>query len=281
MKFLQFIGFILLPTILFSCKKSDKKEEDLKETNVVVYEPVVETSLIQTNFGRWWTYYSDNISLSSNFIGLNEQLDTIPKREFLEKLLTAQYIPLKVKSSNRNQTYKLLKLDAKANQDIAKTIRNESLTFFKYFEMEGLPFPEFIFEDIDGNIYTNENTKGKILFIKTWFINCAACVAEFPILNEYVEKYTREQDAIFLSLATDREIKLNAFLKTKVFNYEVVANQKTFISKTLNLQIFPTHLVVDENGIIVKVVNKASEMISYLSNDYQNEIVQSNPPPPM
>lgn len=47
----------------------------------------------------------------------------------------------------------------------------------------------------------------------------------------------------------------------------MVSNQKEFILNELYLQAYPTHIVFNEEGIILKVVNKASEMISFFEND--------------
>jgi len=272
------ISLVILSILLFSCKEKVKTEKKSISEKVENFEPKIEFNEIESDFIKWWTYHSYNISLSSNFTGLNEQSDTIEKKLFLEKLTTGNYIPLKMKSNDKDNTYKLFKLDSNADKSIGSTIKNESLTNLKHFKMEGLPLPEFNFTDLNGNKYTNENTKGKSIILKTWFINCKACVAEFPELNEFVEKYKQRNDIIFLSLALDTKSELEQFLQQKEFDYNVVPNQKEFIDKKLNLQMYPTHIIVDKNGTIIKVVNKASEMISFLENE--NKQTEKIPPPP-
>lgn len=272
------ISLVILSILLFFCKEKEKTEKKSVSEKVENFEPKIEFNEIGSDFMKWWTYHSYNISLSSNFTGLNEQSDTIEKKQFLEKLITANYIPIKIKSDDKVEIYKLFKLDSKADKSIGSTIKNESLTNLKHFKMEGLPLPEFNFTDLNGNKYTNENTIGKTIILKTWFINCKACVAEFPELNELVESYKQRNDMIFLSLALDSKAELENFLQKKDFEYQVVPNQKEFIDKKLNLQIFPTHIVVDKNGTIIKVVNKASEMISFLENE--NKLTENKIPPP-
>lgn len=241
-------------------------------------EPKVNIGELTSDYMKWWTYHSYNISLSSNFVGLNEQSDTIDKKQFLENLITGNYIPLKIKSDDKAKTYRLFKLDSNSDKSIRSTIKDKSLTELKYFKMEGLPLPEFNFTDLNENIYTNESTKGKTIILKTWFINCEACVAEFPELNEFVEKYKQRNDVIFLSLARDTKDELKNFLQKKHFEYQVVPNQREFIEKKLNSQLYPTHIIVDKNGIVLKVVNKASEMISFFENE--KKLTEKIPPPP-
>jgi peroxiredoxin len=275
------ISLVILSILLFSCKEKEKTEKKSISEKVENFEPKIEFNEIESDFIKWWTYHSYNISLSSNFTGLNEQSDTIEKKLFLEKLTTGNYFPLKIKSDDKVEIYKLFRLDSNADKSIGSTIKNESLTNLKHFKMEGLPLPEFNFTDLNGNKYTNENTKGKTIILKTWFINCKACVAEFPELNELVENYKQRNDMIFLSLALDSKAELENFLQKKDFEYQVVPNQKEFIDKKLNLQMYPTHILVDKNGTIIKVVNKASEMISFLeSENKQTEKIPPPPPPP-
>lgn len=272
------ISLVILSILLFSCKEKEKTERKSISEKVENFEPKIEFNEIESDFIKWWTYHSYNISLSSNFTGLNEQSDTIEKKLFLEKLTTGNYIPLKIKSDDKVEIYKLFKLDSNADKSIGSTIKNESLSNLKHFKMEGLPLPEFNFTDLNGNKYTNENTKGKTIILKTWFINCKACVAEFPELNELVENYKQRNDMIFLSLALDSKAELENFLQKKDFEYQVVPNQKEFIDKKLNLQMYPTHIIVDKSGTIIKVVNKASEMISFLESE--NKQTEKIPPPP-
>jgi cytochrome oxidase Cu insertion factor (SCO1/SenC/PrrC family) len=58
---------------------------------------------------------------------------------------------------------------------------NLKLIVFKTSRKE---IPDFNFTDLNGQNITSLNTKGKHIIIKTWFINCTACVKEFPELNE-------------------------------------------------------------------------------------------------
>ena len=41
---------------------------------------------------------------------------------------------------------------------------------------EGQAFPSFNMLDLKGKRYDNQNTRGKILVLKTWFIRYHACV---------------------------------------------------------------------------------------------------------
>ncbi len=273
MKKPEIIAISLLLIFAFACKEKADKE-------IEVFEPDVNFNIVKPDFKRWWSYHYYNVSLSAEFTGINEQSDTVTKKQFLDALISGKYIPLKLKAQDGRETYKLFKLDPSAGESIGSTIKDEALLIRKHFNMEGQAFPQFTFTDLNDSFYTNENTKGKIVVFKTWFIGCTACVAEFPELNELVAKYKSRTDVVFVSLATDAKPELEKFLNKKAFTYEVVPGQKEFILKTLNLDAYPTHIVVDKNGTILKVVNKASEMIAFLENESSLMDMNSLPPPP-
>lgn len=250
-------------------------------------QPNVDFKNLEKDHATWWAYYSsNNIVLSSDFIAIDNLSKTISKGEFLSKLTSGDYIPLKLNSKDDTSRYQLYKLDEKADKSICETIKNVSTNEYNNFKMEGKAFPRFDFKDLNEIEYNNENTKGKIVVIKCWFIGCKACVAEFPDLNELVEKYQNRNDIAFISLASDQREKLTQFLSKKSFDYAVIANQSQFMSKELGINVYPTHLIIDRNGVIRKVVNNANEMIMALEyidsgkTKSQLALPSSLPPPP-
>lgn len=264
MRTFHLLFMVMLSALFFSCENKDHHQKKYKLQKDEILEPEVDVNEFDTSFIKWWTYYYYNTPLSSNFTGLTEQSDTIEKRQFLEELMTGNYIPLRLKSTDKSKIYKLFRLNPNPDNSIKTTIKNESLISLKHLNMEGLPLPEFKFTDLNGNTYTNENTRGKTVILKTWYINCAVCITEIPKLNELVENYSKRKDILFVSLALDEKNKLEQFLLKKSFDYQIVPKQREFIGKKLKLQAYPSHLVIDENGIIIKVTNKASEMIEFL-----------------
>jgi len=278
------LAFIIL-FLLISCKENNvEKPKSTKNLNKTVrIQPEVDIKELESNFMKWWNYYSDNILLTSNFKSFDENLDTIYKEEFLKKLITGNFIPLKIESQDKLNIYKLHKLDSSASKSILNTIKNESSKSLKLFKMEGESFPDFQFKDIKGNNYNEKNIAGKTIILKTWFINCTACITEFPELNELVDKHKNNKDFVFLSLATDSKDKLEFFLEKKEFKYAVVSNQKEFIENNLDLNAYPTHIIINSKGVIEKVTNKASVMISFLKNENEKKEVKNfrTPPPPM
>ncbi len=265
----KLIIFLLIGFHSFSCQDGSKK-------NTGTLDPQVNPEMLLSDFKTWWGYHNKFINLSSDFIGLSSQSDTLSKEIFLQQLASGNYIPLRLKPAQGREIYKLFKFNVTEFESIGETIKDESFTTQFHFKMEGMTFPDFDLVDLNGNHYNNELAKGKVLVLKTWFIGSTACIKEFPELNNLVEEYSEDEDILFISLALHSEADLENFLSKKPFKYEVVAKQKELIVSELGLNAYPTHLVVDANGEIIKVVDSASEMISFLKQFMPPQL----PPPP-
>lgn len=215
---------------------------------------------------KWWTYHYNKINLTLDFVPIDANSKKITKNAFLKKLITGNYIPIEVKSKDSSPHYKLFKLKDDTNKAIVSTIKNTSMSIYKHYKMENSAFPNFNVKDLENNAHNNSTLKGKITILKTWFISCKPCVAEFPELNELVDEYKNNKNVQFVSLALDADDKLSDFLKTKPFKYSVVGKQEDLIQNKLKLNAYPTHLIIDSDGNILKVFGKASQMISFLKN---------------
>lgn len=102
--------------------------------------------------------------------------------------------------------------------------------------------------DIHGKKYTLESLKGKIVVLNFWFVECKPCVMEIPELNELVKKYG-SKNVVFLGLATNKKEKINSFLKTHKFNYNLIPSTRKIAGK-YNVSGYPTHIIIDQNSKI-------------------------------
>jgi peroxiredoxin len=230
-------------------------------------EPEVNSSEIQKSFMDWWTYHYNNVMLSRDFIGLDANGNEINKEEFLNLLSNGGFIPIRLKSTSAKIFYyKLFKIEASSDTSIQATIAEESFRVTQNYKREGKPFPAFSFKDLDGNLITNENLKGKIVVVKCWFIHCVACVAEFPQVNAMAAKYKNRKDIVFISLAEDSPEQLQAFLAKRPLLYSVVPNLKTYMNTTLQINGFPTHIIVNKQGVIEKVTSNYHDLEVALEN---------------
>jgi len=270
---------LVLPFVaafILSCKPSPNKVKEQKDTiaieskakeNYLVGQPIIPETEIISGGGKFWGYYSTNVELYEDFVALDANGKVIDKAKFLDEIKSGKYYPLAIYSKDEQLNYKLAKIPARADQSISAYMRqfgSEQLTFYK---MQGKPVPKFSFTDVNGKLYTSDNTKGKIVLFKCWFIRCGACVAEMPALNEIVEKYKDRDDILFISLAMDPRKDLQNFLSKTKFDYATVPNQTKYMADQLHVQAYPTHFLIDKKGNMVRALPNEVQVAEALEKE--------------
>lgn len=267
---------IVLEFILFSCDNTSnrKTSSDSKQDTVSTspHDPVNETynpdiKKLTKDFMTWYNYTYYNVSLTLDFVGLNEAADTIGKKEFLRRLKGGDAIAFKVAKWNDLPVYQLYKLNSDLPKEIGSTMIRLAEIATDLYEKEGKVLPEYHFTDLNGRLYDKENTLGKILVMKCWFISCVPCVKEFPELNKLVDKYKDRKDILFVSLAFDSAKALNEFLQKKPFRYAVVPDMEGYMRDKLKVITYPTHFLINRKGKIVKVTNTIGDMLPSLEKE--------------
>lgn len=252
------LGVSLIVILMFGCGESSTK-----------HFPNVDVSILTQSFESWWAYYHKNIDLSLDFDALDTEAKQISKKVFLEKLSNENIIAIKlVNDESEKPMYQLIAI---SDESILQTSKQEAKLELQYYEKEGAKFPAFAYTDLKGGVITSKNTVGKLVVIKVWFIQCKACVEEFPALNALTQKYSNRDKIVFVSLAYDEKEQLKDFLSKNVLNYQNAHVSSAYITEEMNVQIFPTHFIIDEHGKILKIFNDAKRLAAYLEYYLPNQ----------
>jgi thiol-disulfide isomerase/thioredoxin len=115
------------------------------------------------------------------------------------------------------------------------------------FFVTGTKIASFNQRDINGERFNLKELLGKVVVLNFWFINCPPCRQEIPHLNEMVETYKNNQEVVFIAIALDEKYSLVEFLKETPFKYHVVPDGQ-FTTRRYDINLFPTHVVVDKEG---------------------------------
>ena len=114
------------------------------------------------------------------------------------------------------------------------------------------------FSDLENNIFTLQNFKGKNLFINYWATWCNPCLAEMPYMAELYENYKDEEDIIFLYLSREKlDIIKNYIPKDESLQqlpiYKIITDDEFFATSGI-----PTTFIVNSDGeVIVKDLGSA------------------------
>lgn len=137
----------------------------------------------------------------------------------------------------------------------------------KYKLQEGAVLKELNFKDSNGNNFTLDSLKGKVIVLNFWFIGCKPCVEEIPDLNRIQEKF-KDKDVVFLAVTFDSKKKLDDFAKKKSFNFTIVPNSMNII-RQFYVNSYPTTIIIDKDRkihlvddlLVFDLMNKIEKMI--------------------
>lgn len=116
----------------------------------------------------------------------------------------------------------------------------------------GDPMVDFTVTDIDGNSYTaSEVLKEKnALVLNFWYTGCQPCQMEFPYLQKAYDLY--KNDVLVLAMdpyTGDSAEAVKAFRDANGLTMPVVSADAAWVS-LMNIQAYPTTVVIDRYGII-------------------------------
>src|SRR6202012_221107 len=141
-------------------------------------KPVEQPVVILKTFDSFLSYYGQYVKLESDFAALDESSHVVTKDAFLKLMTTGKYLPLRLQSKSAEPVYQLYKLNPSISSRITECLKGWAADYYSKYSKLGKPLPQFSFVDINGNTYTNANTRGKILVLKGWDLSCPPCIRE-------------------------------------------------------------------------------------------------------
>jgi len=111
--------------------------------------------------------------------------------------------------------------------------------------------PDFTLTDIDGNVFSLSDFRGKVVlldFFATW---CGPCRAEMPHLKALNEKFGEE--LVIISISVDPNYDSVERLKSFRQDYNItwtLARDTTNVQAQYNVTAIPTLYIIDQNGYV-------------------------------
>jgi peroxiredoxin len=130
----------------------------------------------------------------------------------------------------------------------------------------------FSFQDLNGQTWSLDQVRGKVVLLRFWADWCPYCRYEMPIIDKYYRKLNKEG---FLVLAVNvkqsREVIL-AFTAQLDITFPIPLDPDGKMAKRYGVYGIPTNFLIDRQGIIREIlvgeVFKEEKVLRDLLKDY-------------
>ncbi len=120
----------------------------------------------------------------------------------------------------------------------------------------GMPVPAIkTIATLDGKEFDMASLRGKYVLIDFWGVWCAPCIAEMPKIQEFQKRFPDKLAVLGIN-SGDTQERMQKFLDEKGYTWQQIRstneiNDDNFVTR-FNVQGFPTKLIIDPEGKIVK-----------------------------
>lgn len=102
---------------------------------------------------------------------------------------------------------------------------------------------------LKGEILTNKELQGKVLFINFWATWCPPCIAEMPSIQKLYDKYGDRVE--FLLISNEETSVIEPFLEKKGYSLPVYQRVSGNVPEQLVSKSIPATFLISKNGRIV------------------------------
>lgn len=114
--------------------------------------------------------------------------------------------------------------------------------------------PDFTLNDLDGKPLSLSSLRGKHVVIDFWGTWCIYCVLGMPEMKNYYDKYSDKLEILSVDCGDAQEDWKKAVKDIGMNWKNVINDEKNDISELYKVEGFPTKIVLDPKGKILKVV---------------------------
>jgi len=109
---------------------------------------------------------------------------------------------------------------------------------------------DFTLKSHSGKNIKLSELRGRVIAVNFWASWCGTCVQQFSVLEAYYQK-NKNRDFSLLSINIDEDpLKANRLMKKHRFDYPILFDTFTHVSRLYSASELPTLFLIDRDGFI-------------------------------
>lgn len=126
--------------------------------------------------------------------------------------------------------------------------------------------------DLNGNVVSLSDLKGKVVFLNFWATWCPPCIAEMPSIQQLHDKFKNDDEVLILTLEVDgKQEKIQKFINRKKLTVPVYIPNSS-IPTELFEGTLPTTIIFDKQGNIAHTTLGMADYSGQDIVDFLNEV---------
>lgn len=180
---------------------------------------------------------------------------TLSHTQFLSDWINLRYWAFLYRINTPESAVSCLKYVYESTEN--KDIKDEYAKFMPEIVRlsQGEPAPHISMTDINGNICTLDDFKGKYLYLDFWDFGCGPCIHEFsviPKLKEHFADIIDNVEIVTVCLSKPSKKKFNDFVLKNNMNDQNFILDKKNSDSCYDISTLPTYVLINPQGKIVE-----------------------------
>jgi peroxiredoxin len=117
----------------------------------------------------------------------------------------------------------------------------------------GSTAPNFALRDLNGEVTTLSNLRGKKVIVNMWWLLCHGCTDEMPFMQEYFQKWPDPNVVLLAVNVYDPRENIQAFANVKNLTFTILIDPDKIMSKAYVNTGVPTTFFIDKDGVVRKI----------------------------
>jgi len=110
--------------------------------------------------------------------------------------------------------------------------------------------PRFRAKTLDGETFTNDSVKGKVLLLQFWTTWCQYCRREQPIVDDINKEFSAKGLVLLAVNVGESKKKVKKFLEENPRSVRIVLTEDTNLAAMFQATVFPIYVAIDREGNI-------------------------------
>src|SRR6266852_5813564 len=112
------------------------------------------------------------------------------------------------------------------------------------------PAPRFNAKTTEGEKFTNDSTKGKVVLLEFWTTWCVYCVAEAPFVDKIIQEYGDKGLVVLAVDVAESKKTVKKYLEQHPRTTRIVLTDDTNLAAMYEATVYPIYVVIDRDGNI-------------------------------